>query len=120
SGAAQFFTYEFEQHAPTMQKYVHLLTGKPGETEIAVYCPTTLYRLGGNLQPTIQAAYPLRDLCEFDVLDEILITDGAMTTKRYKALLLFQADIVDQPILKKLDTFLRAGGRIIQIGDHSI
>ena len=61
-----------------MQKYVHLITGKPGETEVAVYCPTTLYRLGGNLQPTIKAAYPLRDLCEFDVLDETLINDGAL------------------------------------------
>jgi len=117
SGAAQFFTYEFEQHATTMQKYIHLLTGKPGETEIAVYCPTTFYRLGGNLQPTIQAASSLRDLCEFDVLDEILIADGALTKKQYKALLLFQADIVDQPILNHFDKFLRSGGTIIQIGD---
>jgi hypothetical protein len=37
----------------------------------------------GNLEPTIQAAYPLRDLCDFDVLDELLIADGALTTNRY-------------------------------------
>src|SRR5439155_2755864 len=29
-GASQFFTYQFEQHAATMQKYIRLLTGKPG------------------------------------------------------------------------------------------
>jgi len=120
AGAAQFFTYEFEQHAPMMQRYVHLLTGKPGETEVTVYCPTTLYRLGANLQPTIDAGYPLRDLCEFDVLDEILITDGALTTKRYKTLLLFQTEIVDDPILKKLEIFQRAGGKIIQVGNAQI
>src|SRR5262245_47659547 len=111
SGAAQFFTYEFEKHAPTMRKYVHLLTGKPGETEVAVYCPTTLYRLGGDLKPTIQAAHSLRDLCEFDVLDEVLIEDGALTTKRYKGLLVFQADVVEKEILVRFDKFLRAGGR---------
>jgi len=119
-GASQFFTYEFTRHATNMQKYVLLLTGKPGDTEIAVFCPTTLYRLGGSLEPTIQAGNALRDLCEFDVLDELLIADGALTAQRYKALILFQADIVDQPVLDKLDVFLRAGGRIIAVGDSPI
>jgi len=119
-GARQFFTYEFPQHAATMQKYIHLLTGKPGETEIALYCPTTLYRLGGSLEPTIQAAYGLRDLCDFDVLDELLIADGALTPSRYKALILLQADMIDQPILDKLDAFARAGGRIIAAGSGPI
>jgi hypothetical protein len=120
SGAAQLFTYEFEQHALDIQKYIPLFTGKSGDTEVAVYCPTTLYRLGGSLKRTIDAAYPLRDLCEFDVLDELLIADGALTTKRYKALLIFQADIVDQPILDKLKAFLHAGGKIIMVGNGQI
>jgi hypothetical protein len=103
-----------------MQKYIHLLTGKPGETEIAVFCPTTLYRLGASLEPTIQACYGLRDLCDFDVLDELLIADGALTTQRYKALVVFQAEIVDQPVLKKLEGYLRAGGRIIMPGQGPV
>lgn len=120
SGATQLFTYEFERHAANIQKYIHLFTGKPGETEIAVYCPTTLYRLGANLQPTIESCIPLRDLCEFDVLDELLIADGALTTKRYKTLIIFQAEIVDQPILDKMDLFRRAGGKIILVGDIGV
>jgi hypothetical protein len=119
-GAAQLFTYEFEQHVPEIQKYVHLYTGKPGETSIALYCPTTLYRLGGDLKPTIRAAVPLRDLCEFDVLDELLISDNALTPQRYTTLLIFQADVVDQPILDRIDAFLRAGGKVIMIGDGKI
>src|SRR5438093_4464370 len=115
-GASPLFTYQFEQHATNMQKYLHLLTGKPGETEVAVLCPTTLYRLGGSLEPTIQAAYPLRDLCDFDVLDELLINDGALTTKRYKALILFQAEIVEQAILEKIEAFQRGGGKVIAAG----
>jgi hypothetical protein len=119
-GASQLFTYEFESHIPEIQQYIHLYTGKPGETDVALFCPTTLYRLGGNLQPTIQAAYPLRDFCEFDVLDELLIHDDALTTKRYKTLLMVQAEVVDQPILDKLESFQKSGGQIILIGDVSL
>jgi hypothetical protein len=120
SGAAQLFTYEFENHAASIQKYINLFTGKSGDTEVAVYCPTTLYRLGGDLQPTIAAGYPLRDLCEYDVLDELLITDGALSNERYRALLIFQGDIVEQAILDKIDRFQRAGGKVIVIGEGAI
>jgi hypothetical protein len=119
-GASQFFTYEFEQHIPDMQKWVHLYTGQRGDTDVAVYCPTTLYRLGGDLSPTIQPCWPLRDLCDFDVLDELLIQDGALTTKRYKALLILQPTLVDQPILDKLSAFAKAGGKIIAAGTDPI
>jgi hypothetical protein len=60
----------------------------PGETDIAVYCPTTLYRLGSDLKPTIDSARQLRDLCDYDVLDELLIDDGALNEK-YKMLVMF-------------------------------
>jgi hypothetical protein len=119
-GAAQFFSYQFEFHANTMQKYVRLFTGKAGETEIAVYCPTTLYRLGGDLQTTISAGAGLRDLCEFDVLDELLISDGALSARRYKVLLMFQGDIIDRPILDKIDRFQRAGGQVVTIGKLAV
>ena len=117
SGASQLFTYEFEQHAATVQKYIQLFTGKSGDTDIAVYCPTTLYRLGASLQWTIEGSVALRDLCEFDVLDELLIADGALTTNRYKTLLVFQADIVEQDILDRLTSYLRGGGRIVILGN---
>ena len=120
SGARQLFTYEFESHHAAMQKYVHLFTGKPGDTEVAVYCPTTLYRFGDSLDSTVQSGYPLRDLCEFDVLDEVLIDDGALDAHHYKALLVFQTDIVDQNILDAFDKFLRKGGKICIVGSSEI
>src|SRR3954468_533097 len=120
AGTAQFFTYEFEQHAPDIHKYIHLVTGTPGDTQIAVYCPTTLYRLGGNLWFTIQASNEMRDLCDYDVLDELLIVDNALTAKRYKALIVFQADPADERVLKQLDAFRKAGGRIIVVGTTPI
>ena len=103
-----------------MRKYLPLLTGRPGDTQVAVYCPTTLYRLGADLSPTISAGQTLRDLCEYDVLDEALIADSALSPKRYKYLLVFQGDIVDQPILDKFEGFLRHGGKIILFGDLKI
>ena len=33
-GAAQSFTYEFQQHAADIQNYIPLFTGKAGETRI--------------------------------------------------------------------------------------
>jgi hypothetical protein len=120
AGAKQFFTYEFEQHVPDIHKYIHLITGKPGETEVAVYCPTTLYRLGANLGYTIQASNEMRDICEYDVLDEALIMDGALTPQRYKALVIYQADVVDNPVLEKFADFKRAGGRLIVVGNTPI
>lgn len=119
-GASQLFTYDYARHADDVRRYVHLYTGTPGETDVAVYCPTTLYRLGGDLGPTIRAGVPLRDLCEFDVLDELLIEDGALTTDRYKTLLVFQADVVEQAVLDAFDGFIRQGGRIIRIGDGPV
>jgi hypothetical protein len=116
AGASQHFTYEFEQHTEEIRKYVHLYTGKPGETSIALYCPTTFHRLGADLSPTVMAGMGLRDLCEFDVLDELLVLDGALTTARYKTLIVVQADIVDQPVLDKLEAYVRAGGRLITLG----
>lgn len=115
-GVSQLFTYDYARYASNVQKYIHLYTGKPSETEIALYCPTTLYRLGVNLHPTIVASYPLRDICDYDVLDELLITDGALTRKRCKVLVLFQAEIIDQPILEKIEKFRRHGGKVIVAG----
>lgn len=111
-GAAQLFTYEFEQHAPEIQQYAPLVTGKPSDTEIAVYCPTTLYRLGGDIWPTIGAGMRLRDLTDYDVLDELLITDGALTN-RYRRLLLLQSEWVEQPVLDRIEAWVRQGGTLI-------
>lgn len=111
-GATQFFTYEFDAHAADLQKNAALLTGEAAETSVAVYCPTTLYRLGGDLQPTIQSATHLRSCTAYDVLDELLITDGALSD-RYKALIMFQGDFIDQPILDRLQHWIEAGGTLL-------
>jgi len=131
-GASQLFTYAFDQHAPDIRKYAHLMTGRPGDTSVAVLCPTTLYRLGGDLGPTIRAADSLRDFTDFDVLDELLILDGALT-KRYRALVIppgiippgiipggTDGDYVEQAVLDRIEAWVREGGTLIVAADIPI
>jgi hypothetical protein len=117
-GATQLFTYEFDRHAADIRKYAHLYTGQPGETEVAVYCPTTWYRLGGDVKPTVRASGALRDVCEFDVLDELLVMDGALVPARYKVLVVFHGEVIERAVLEKLDAFVAAGGRVVWVGDN--
>jgi hypothetical protein len=116
AGASQLFTYEIDRHLPDIQQYISLYTGKSGDTSVALFCPTTFHRLGGDAGPTVMAGDRLRDLCEYDVLDELLILDDALANQRYKALVVVQADVVDQPVLDKIEAFTRAGGRVITLG----
>jgi hypothetical protein len=115
-GARQLFTYDFPTHGADIEKYAHLITGQPGETQVAILCPTTLYRLGGDLSPTINFARQFRDLSDYDVLDELLVADGALTTDKYKAMIVYQGDFIDQPILDKMEAYLHAGGTILLAG----
>jgi len=117
AGAAQHFTYEFTEHVPDIQKYIDLYTGKPGDTQVAVYCPTTLYRLGGDLEPTIRSSNKLRQAADFDVLDELLINDGALD-ERYKLLVVFQGDVVDQPILDAITAWAQKG-RVVLLSESA-
>ena len=79
-------------------------------------CPTTLYRLGGDLGPTIRGGAKLRDLAEYDVLDELLITDGALTGK-YRALVVLQADHVEDVVLDRIAAWTKGGGTLVLVGD---
>lgn len=110
-GASQLFTYEFDQHAEDIRKYVHLYTGQPSGTSVAILMPTTFYRLGGDLSFTVRVADALRDRVDYDVLDELLIQDGAL--KRYKTLIVVQADIVEKDTLERISAWQKAGGAVI-------
>jgi hypothetical protein len=54
------------------------------------------------------------------VLDELLISDGALTTAKYKTLIVIQPDFVEDAVLDKIDAWVKAGGRLILRGDKSL
>ncbi len=118
-GASQIFTYEFDAHAADIQRYAHLYTGKPGDTDVAILCPTTLYRLGGDLWPMIGEANRLRELTDYDVLDELLVLDGALT-KRYRTLILFEPEFIERAVIDRVESWVKSGGRLVMFGKESI
>ncbi len=113
-GASQLFTYEFEDHVPEIQKYIHLYTGASSETPVAILMPTTLYRLGADLAFTIKSAALLRDWTDYDVLDELLVQDGALDS--YRTLIIIQGEYIEQEILSKISAWQKRGGRLIVCG----
>ncbi len=80
---------------------------------------TTLYRIGGNLQPSIIGGAKLRDLAEYDVLDELLIVDGALT-KTYRAMIVIEPDFIEDAVLDRIETWQKAGGTLILVGSQSL
>lgn len=110
-GASELFTYEWTLHGEDARRWIHLYRGAPSRKDAAVYTPTTWYRLNGSLAPSIEAAPALRDLMDFDVLDELPILDGAL--KRHRVLVAFQLPIVEMSVLEKILDWVKAGGILI-------
>lgn len=115
SGAIQLFTYEYEKHAPVVQKYIHLYQGRYPKTSVAVYAPITDFRLGRSLETTIHACQRLRDLTDFDVLDELLIRDGFLS--KYTHLILFQAEWMESEVMEHIQQWQKRGGTTIAFVD---
>lgn len=118
-GAGQLFVYQYWKHADDVRKYIHLYTGKQGNPDLAIYFPTTLYRLGGDAGATVKAGSLMRDITDFDVLDELLIQDGALNG-RYRTLLMFQGDCVEQAILDKIEAWVKRGGTLVVCGGKPV
>ncbi len=86
------------EHVPEIQRYAHLLTGTPGDTIRSGALPDDALQARADVWPTIRAAGAMRDLTDYDVLDEMLVEDGALTD-RYRVLVIFQGDFVEQSVL---------------------
>ncbi|HNT33900.1 MAG TPA: hypothetical protein PKH07_02760, partial [bacterium] len=116
AGAIQLFTYEYDKHGPVVQKYIHLYQGKYPKTTTAVYAPITDFRFGRSLAPTIHASQKLRDVTDFDVLDELLIRDGFLS--RYTHLVLFQAEWMESDVMERIQNWQKQGGVTIAFLDR--
>ncbi len=93
--------------------------------DVAVLCPTTAVKLPGYhrgtevggpsaadyLAPTIAGCAALRDVSDFDFLDELLVRDGVL--KNYRLLVLFQGNTLEQSTLAKIEQWVKAGGVLV-------
>ncbi|HIJ65703.1 MAG TPA: family 14 glycosylhydrolase [Candidatus Hydrogenedentes bacterium] len=112
-GASRLFSYELDKHMSTCVRYLPLFTGERGQTDVALLAPTTLHYLGGDVAPAIAAGMHLRDYFDYDVLDELLIEDGALERGHYRVLIAAHCPVVEAHILERIRRWNERGGLLI-------
>jgi len=110
-GASRLFTYQIEEHLPAASKWIHLFTGERDVTDVALLAPTTIHFLNGDVRPAIDAGMQLRDLFAYDVLDELLVRDGAIGD--YRVLIAVGCDVIDDETLARIRDWVEAGGILL-------
>ncbi|MBN1902940.1 beta-galactosidase, partial [Candidatus Sumerlaeota bacterium] len=121
-GSSRLFTYEIDNHISDAMKYLRLFTGERGMTEIALLAPTTKYFLNGDVMPAVNSGMELRDVVDYDVLDELLIKDGILDSGgvsgksqifNYRILVAFDCDVVERDIIERILKWVDRGGVLI-------
>ena len=110
-GATRLMTYEVEKHLPACRKVLPYYTGARGRTDIALLAPTTMYYLNADVKISIETGAKLRDVVDYDVLDEQLVLDGALN--RYRALVAVDCAVVEAEILRKISAWVGKGGILV-------
>ena len=113
NGTTEMFSYEWDKHKDDGLKWIHLYRGVPSITDVAVYCPTTWYRMNGDIWPAIRAADELRDITDFEVADEILIKDDYLAKRKIRVLIWLQGPVVERSALEKVVKWVEGGGILI-------
>lgn len=110
-GASRLFTYQIEKHLPAAMNYLHLFTGERGKTDVALLAPTTIYYLNGDVMPSIEAGMALRDRFDYDVLDELLVNDGALPP--YRVLIAIGCNVIEENTIEKIKAWVEQGGVLL-------
>ena len=105
--------------ANVWKEYSKCLTGKKAVVETAVFLPTSEsylqeYPLATRelgLAPTIDGAVMMRDISDYDVVDERLVQDGAL--EKYRFLVIFQGNTVEKNTMEKIAKWVKGGGVLI-------
>ncbi|MHB0998618.1 MAG: beta-galactosidase [Armatimonadota bacterium] len=113
NGTTEMFAYEWDKHGPDGRKWIHLYHGVPSITDVAVFCPTTWYRMNGDLWPMIRSVDTLREITDFEVADEIIVADDYLAKSKTRVLLWLGGPVVDRPILAKIVRWVRNGGIMV-------
>ncbi len=113
NGTSEMFSYEWDKHKEDGLKWIHLYRGVPSITDVAVYCPTTWYRMNGDIWPVIHAADSLRDITDFEVADELLIEDDYLSKSKTRVLIWLGGPVTERVVLEKVLKWVEAGGILV-------
>jgi hypothetical protein len=89
--------------------------------DVALFFPTTDYRLNerGGYPARLQAiGAQLRDVMDYDIVDEPLIRDGAL--KGYRVLVWIEGETVEADTLAELTRWVERGGVVVHFGANAI
>ncbi|HSV72215.1 MAG TPA: beta-galactosidase [Chthonomonadales bacterium] len=89
----------------------HLRIDAP-TTDVAMLYPTTSMILRGARAGVLaQGSAELRDVMDFDVIDERMVLDGALS--RYRVLVLWEGPVYERETLDRIREWVRQGGVIV-------
>jgi hypothetical protein len=107
--------------AQVFRDYTNYFTREQPVVDVALLFPTTDHRL----HPTISLprklqsdGAELRDVIDFDMVDEPLISDDALN--HYRVLVWIEGQYVEQRTLRKIDAWIRQGGVFVSWETNSI
>jgi len=99
-----------------LHEYKTILTGDPPVCDVAFMLPSSWWWChpdwGWPVQ-TAALAEALRDRMDFEVVDELLVTDGALDTLGIRLLILAEGDFMRADTLEALESWVRAGGVLV-------
>ncbi len=107
--------------ADTFRAYTNFLTRETPVVDVALFFPTTDHRLHPNQifpQRLQSVGAELRDVMDFDMVDEQLISEGAL--KNYRALVWIEGRIVEKEAVEKVARWIKRGGLLLVCETNAI
>ena len=125
NGSQVYFDYpdNMDQARDIFAEYKIFLTGHRSQTDIALLLPTTTCQLHTEWAwppYLIQFSDVLRKQQDFEVIDERMITDGALSKFGIHLLVLANAEYLKSNTLNRLQAWIQQGGVLISLQTNSV
>jgi hypothetical protein len=106
--------------ANVFREYADYLTQEKPQVDVALFFPTTAHRLclSNSFPPRLAAlGARLRDVMDFDIVDEELIADDGL--RLYRVLVWVEGNLVEERTLKALSAWIKQGGVLVWCGNQA-
>ena len=100
--------------ADVFESYLSLIQGERALIRVAFFFPTSDHRLRPEQRLPLrlyEQAGALRDITDYDLVDENLVRDGAL--KNHRLLVMFEGNWLEQETLDAITRWVRAGGTLL-------
>ncbi len=105
--------------ADKFREYTNYFTREQPVVDVALFFPTTDHRLHPQTtfpQKLQTIGSELRDVMDFDMVDEALIADGVL--KKYRVLVWIEGTFIEEQTLSKIRAWVNKGGVLIWNGTN--